>query len=67
MVFNIYQLYNILRVNKYNNKMKNEKYHTVGAVLKYHTVGAVPKSNIKIVEMGLFDTPNTQMHDRSLS
>jgi hypothetical protein len=55
MVFNIHQLYNILRVNKYNNKMENEK---------YHTVGAVPKSNIKIVEMGLFDTPNTQMHDR---
>jgi hypothetical protein len=48
MVFNIHQLYNILRVNKYNNKMENEK---------YHIVRAVPKSNIKIVEMGLFDTP----------
>ena len=28
---------------------------------KYYTV---PKSNIKIVERGKIDTPNTQMHDR---
>ena len=33
----------------------------------YHTVGAIPKSNIKFVERGKSDTPNTQIHDRSLS
>jgi hypothetical protein len=26
-----------------------------------------PKSNIKIVERGKIDTPNSQIHDRSLS
>jgi hypothetical protein len=31
------------------------------------TIGAIPKSNIKIVERGKIDIPNTQMHDRSLS
>jgi hypothetical protein len=30
-------------------------------------VGAVPKSNRAIVETGKVDTPNTQVHDRSLS
>ena len=30
---------------------------------KYHTVGTVPKSNIKIIERGKIDTPNTLMHD----
>jgi len=34
---------------------------------KYHTVGIVPKSNIKIIERGKIDTPNTKIHDRSLS
>ena len=34
---------------------------------KYHTVGTVPKFNTKIVETGKMDTPNTQIHDRSLS
>jgi hypothetical protein len=34
---------------------------------KYHTVGTIPKSNIKIVERGKFDTPNTQLHAHSLS
>jgi len=34
---------------------------------KYHTVGTVPKSIRKIVERGKIDTPNTQIHDRSLS
>jgi hypothetical protein len=38
--------------------MKNEK---------YYTVGTIPKSNIKIVEKGKIDTPNTHMHDRPLS
>jgi hypothetical protein len=27
---------------------------------KYPTVGTIPKSNIKIVERGKIDTPNTQ-------
>jgi len=37
------------------NKMKNKI---------YHTVGTIPTSNIKIVERGTIDTPNTQIHDR---
>jgi hypothetical protein len=37
--------------------MKNEK---------YHSVGTVQKSNRKIVERNT-STPNTQIHDRSLS
>jgi len=36
--------------------MKNKKYHTVGTILR---------SNIKIVERGKIDTPNTQIHDCS--
>ena len=39
-------------------KMKNKK---------YNTAGTVPKSNIKIVERDTVDTPNTQIHNRSLS
>ena len=34
---------------------------------KYQTVEKIPKSNIKMVESGKIDTPNTQIHDRSLS
>jgi hypothetical protein len=34
---------------------------------KCHTDGTIPKSNIKIIERGKIDTPNTQIHDRSLS
>ena len=34
---------------------------------KYHTVGTVPKSNIKIVEIGKFFTPNAQMYDSLLT
>ena len=33
---------------------------------KKHSVGKIPKSNIKIVEKGKIDTPNTHIHDRSL-
>jgi len=33
---------------------------------KYHTVGTIPKPTIKIVERCKIDTPNTQIHDRSL-
>ena len=36
-------------------------------VKTYHIVGIIPKSNIKAVERGKIDTPNTQTHDRSLS
>jgi len=32
---------------------------------KYHKVGTIRNSNIKIVERGKIDTPNTQIHDRS--
>jgi hypothetical protein len=32
-----------------------------------YNVRKVPKSNRKIIEKGKNDTPNTQIHDRSLS
>jgi hypothetical protein len=32
----------------------------------YHIVGIVPNYNRKKVEKGQIDTPNTQIHDRSL-
>jgi hypothetical protein len=31
----------------------------------YYTVGAISKSNIKIVERGKINTPNTQIHDQA--
>jgi len=31
------------------------------------TVGTIPRSSINIVERGHIDTPNKQIHDRSLS
>jgi len=34
---------------------------------KHHTVGTVPKPNRKIPERDIIDTPNTQIHDCSLS
>jgi len=40
------------------NKMKQKKYHTVGTILK---------SKIKIAERGKIDTPNTKIHEYSLS
>ena len=33
----------------------------------YHTVGTVQSSNRKILERVKINTPNTQIHDRSLS
>ena len=33
---------------------------------KYHTVGPTPKSNIKNVERDAIDSPNAQIHARSL-
>jgi hypothetical protein len=38
--------------------MKNQKYYTIRTILK---------SSRKIVETGKIDTPNTYIHDRSLS
>jgi len=32
---------------------------------KYHTVVAIPKSNIKIIERGKINNPNTPIHDHS--
>jgi hypothetical protein len=43
-----------ISLHRLNNKMKN---------IKYHTVGTIPKANIKIVERGKINTPNTQIHD----
>ena len=34
---------------------------------KYHTVETAPKCNGKIVDRGKIDTPNTHIHDSSLS
>jgi len=34
--------------------------------IKCHTVESTPNSNIKIVERGILDTPNTQKHDNPL-
>ena len=45
-------------MNQSINQTKNKEYNTVGTILK---------SNIKIVERGNIDTPNTQLHDSSLS
>jgi len=33
----------------------------------FHIVGTIPKSNITMVERCQIDTPNTQIHDRSIS
>ena len=33
---------------------------------KYHTVWTVKKFNINIAGRGIFDTPNAQIHERSL-
>ena len=40
------------------NKMKSQK---------QHIIRTAPKSNTNIVERGRIDTPDTQIHDRSLS
>ena len=37
----------------------------INKMKKYHNVGIVPNFNIRIVETGPIDTPNTQIHDRS--
>jgi hypothetical protein len=34
---------------------------------KYNTVGTILKSIIKILERGIVNTPNIQIHDHSLS
>jgi len=54
-------------IEKYHTVGTVLKYHTVGTIQKYHTVRTIPKSNVKIVERGQIDTPNTQIHDHSLS
>jgi len=35
-------------------------------IQKYDSVGTIEKLNIKVIERGEIDTPNTQIHDRSL-
>ena len=46
------------KVTHCSNQIKNKQ---------YQSVGRIAKSNIKIVERGKMDTPNTQIHDHSLS
>ena len=58
---------NVGTILKYNTVGTILKYNTVGTVPKYNTVVTIPKSNIRIVERGKSDIPNTQIHDRSLS
>lgn len=48
-----------LIVPVYSEKKRKEK--------KYHTDGTISKSNIKILERGTIDTPNTQIYDHFLS
>ena len=48
-----------LIVPVYSEKKRKKK--------KHHTDGTIPKSNIKMVERGTIDTPNTQIHDHFLS
>ena len=50
-----------ITINAYcggDNKMKSKK---------YHIVGTIPKGNIKIIERGKIDTPDTHLYDRILS
>jgi hypothetical protein len=53
------QHYHCTEVGILNSVNNNKK--------KYQTVETIPKSSIKIVERGKIDTPNTQLHDCSLS
>ena len=46
--------------------MLNDHKEIIKWKAKKTTIGTIPKSNIKIVERGKFDTTNTQIHDRSL-
>ena len=36
---------------------------TFGLEIIYYIVRTIPKSNIKIVQIGNIDTPNTQIHN----
>ena len=47
---------------KYQNTTLSEQ--SLDQISKYNTVRTVPRSNIKIVERGKIDTPNTQIHNR---
>lgn len=42
------------------HRQRNEKQN-----IRYHTVETIAKLNIKIIERGTIDTPNTQIHDCS--
>jgi hypothetical protein len=48
----------ILLTKIIRNQMKNTK---------YPTVRTISKSNIKTVERGIIDTPNTKTHENSIS
>jgi len=58
LIINIYFLpltktmYNKMKNNKYHTVGTILKYHTVGTIPKYHTVGTIPKSKIKIAYRG---------------
>ena len=45
--------YMVAQNTYYSNKMKNEK---------FHSIGTVPKSNSKIIKRGIIDTITTHIH-----
>jgi len=59
--YRIYYVYPYMYITVYISEPANT------FLEKYHTVGTIPKSNIKITEICKIDTPNTQVHNRSLS
>jgi len=60
-------LWDVKRRQNYSVHVYRLKYLEIKWEKKYHTVRTIPKSNIKIVERSKLDTPNTQIHDHSLS
>jgi hypothetical protein len=59
------QLKNTTLSEQFKNTTLSEQFKIphCGNNSKYHTVGKIPKSNIKILEMGKIDTPNTQINE----
>ena len=53
---------NHFKENVINKIIRNQMKNT-----KYPTVRTISKSNIKTVERGIIDTPNTKTHENSIS
>jgi hypothetical protein len=59
--------YNILLREKQLLELSYRTSYKIFKKQKYHTVGTIPKSERKIVERDKIDSPNTQIHECSLS